>query len=221
MTVNLSRPLHLYIVRHGETAWSLSGQYTGRTDLPLTAHGEDAARELGRRLANIPFAQVLSSPLQRARRTCELAGLGSEIEIDADLVEWDNGDYEGRTPTDILESRPGWNLFRDGSQRGETPVQISERADRIIGRLRGLDGNIALFSHGHFGRVLAARWIGLPVWHAQHFLLDTASLGVLCYEHDRTDRPAIALWNSPSHDTLPITHPRAAGAAHCQSPTPS
>ena len=195
-------PLRLYLIRHGETAWSLSGQYTGRTDIPLTAHGEDAARKLGQRLRDTPFAHVLSSPLLRARRTCELAGLSPVAEMESDLTEWDNGDYEGQTPADILGSRPGWNLFRDGSPHGETPAQISTRADRFIARLRALDGNIALFSHGHFGRVLAARWIGLSVAQAQRFLLSTASLSVLCYEHDRTDQPAIALWNSAAHETF-------------------
>ncbi len=191
-------PLRLYLVRHGETEWSLSRQYTGSTDIPLTAHGEDAARELGLRLRGIPFTHVLTSPLQRAQQTCTLAGLTSVVEIEPDLAEWDYGDYEGRTPADILALRPGWNLFRDGSPHGETPGQISARADRFIARLRMLDGNVALFSHGHIGRVLAARWIGLPVEQAQRFLLNTASLGILCYEHDRTDQPAIALWNAAS-----------------------
>ncbi len=189
-------PLRLYLVRHGETEWSLSGQYTGRTDIPLTAHGEDEARELGQRIRNIPFARVLSSPLKRAQQTCALAGLIPTAEIEPDLAEWDNGEDEGRTPADILASRPGWNLFRDGSPRGETPAEISIRADRLITRVRAWDGNIALFSHGHLGRVLAARWIGLSVAQAEHFLLNTASLSILCYEHDCTDQPAIALWNS-------------------------
>jgi len=189
-------PLRLYLVRHGETEWSLSGQYTGRTDIPLTAHGENEARELGLRIRDIPFARVLTSPLKRAQQTCALAGLVPAAEVEPDLAEWDNGDDEGRTPADILASRPGWNLFRDGSPNGETPAQISDRADRVIARVRQLEGDVALFSHGHFGRVFAARWIGLSVDQAQHLLLDTASLSVLCYEHDRTDQPAIALWNS-------------------------
>ncbi len=193
-------PLHLYLIRHGETAWSLSGQYTGRADIPLTAHGEDKAREVGVRLRGTVFAHVLTSPLQRAQQTCALAGLGPVPVIDSDLAEWDNGDDEGRTPAEVLASRPGWNLFRDGSPHGETPAQISARADHIIARLRTLDGNVALFSHSHFGRVLVVRWIGLPVGQAQHFLLDTASLSVLCYEQDRTDQPAIALWNSAAQD---------------------
>ncbi|NQV28638.1 MAG: histidine phosphatase family protein [Rhodopirellula sp.] len=203
--------LRLYLVRHGETEWSLSGQYTGRTDIPLTAHGEDEARELGLRLRDIPFARVLTSPLNRAQQTCALAGLIPTVEIEPDLAEWDNGDDEGRTPADILTSRPNWNVFRDGSPNGETPAQISDRADRLIVRLRELDGNIALFSHSHFGRVLAARWIGLSVAQAEHFLLDTASLSMLCYEHDRIDQPAIALWNSAAHETFTPTPNRGDG----------
>lgn len=191
--------LRLYLIRHGETEWSLSGQYTGRTDIPLTAHGEDEARGLGLHIRDIPFARVLSSPLKRAQQTCALAGPFPKAEIEPDLAEWDNGDDEGRTTADILKSRPNWNLFRDGSPHGESPAQISSRADRFIARLGELDGNVALFSHSHFGRVLAARWIGLSVNQAQHLLLDTASLTILCYEHDRTHQPAIALWNSAAH----------------------
>ncbi len=195
-----SGSLCLYVVRHGETEWSLSGQYTGRADIPLTAHGEDAARALGLRLQDVPFTHVLTSPLQRAQRTCQLAGLGPTPEIEPDLAEWDSGDDEGRIPAAILASRPGWDLFRDGSPHGESPAQISARADRLIARLRALQGNVALFCHGHIGRVLAARWIGLSVAQAQHLLFDTASLGVLCYEHDCTDTPAIALWNAAGRD---------------------
>lgn len=196
MTTSKQTPLRLYIIRHGETEWSLSGQYTGRTDIPLTAHGIEAARNLGLRLRNIPFTHVLTSPLKRAQQTCALAGLDKTPKIEPDLAEWNNGDYEGRRPVDILASRPEWNLFRDGSPHGETPTQVSGRADRFITRLRLLDGNVALFCHGHIGRVLAARWIGLSVGQAQHLLLDTASLSILCYEHNRADQPAIALWNS-------------------------
>ncbi len=198
--------LHLYLIRHGETAWSLSGQYTGRADIPLTAHGEDAAREVGVRLRGTPFAHVLTSPLQRAQQTCRLAGLGAGLgpvpAIEPDLAEWDNGDDEGHTSAEIRAARPGWNIFRDGSPHGETPAQISARADHLIARLRALDGNVALFSHSHFGRVLGARWIGLSVGQAQHFLLDTVALSVLCYEHNRTDSPAIALWNSAVHEAF-------------------
>ena len=186
----------IYLVRHGETEWSLSGQYTGRTDVPLTVHGENAARELGQRLRDIPLAHVLTSPLLRARQTCALAGLTPVAEIEPDLAEWDYGDYEGQRSADIRNLRPDWNLFRDGCPRCETPAQVSDRADRFIARLRVLDGNVALFSHGHFGRVLAARWIGLPVSEAQRFLLDTASLSILGYEHNLAESPVIALWNS-------------------------
>ena len=194
--------LRLYLIRHGETAWSRSGQYTGRTDLPLTEHGEEAARELGKSLQRVSFSHVLTSPLQRAQRTCQLALPKGTPEIEPDLTEWDNGDDEGRLSADILKSQPGWNLFTDGSPQGESPAQIATRADRLMLHLRGLAGNIALFSHGHFCRVLAARWIGLSVANAQHLLLNTASLGILSYEHGHTDEPAIELWNYPAHDAL-------------------
>jgi broad specificity phosphatase PhoE len=201
-----SMPLSLYLIRHGETEWSLSSRHTSRTDIPLTARGEDRARELGQRIRDVQFARVLTSPRQRARRTCELAGLGPVAEIEPDLVEWDYGDYEGQHSADIRKGRPDWNLFRDGCPRGETPAQVSDRADRLLARLRTLQGNIAICSHGHFGRVLGVRWIRWPVIEAQHFLLSTASLSVLGYEHDRTDQPAIALWNAASDeifDTVP------------------
>ena len=196
MITSLPLPLRLYFIRHGETEWSLSGQHSGRADISLTAHGEDEARAVGQRLRNIPFAHVLTSPLQRAQQTCALAALGPTPRIEPDLAEWDNGDDEGRTSAEILKSRPDWNLFRDGSPNGESPAQISDRADRFIAQVRALAGNVALFSHSHFGRVLAARWVGLPVAQGQHLLLNTASVSVLCYEHERTDQPAIALWNS-------------------------
>ena len=191
---------HLYLMRHGETAWSLSGQHTGRTDIPLTERGEQDARKLADRLRTVKFSRVFTSPLQRARRTCVLAGLGEVAEIEPDLVEWDYGDYEGQRPADIREARPGWKVFRDGCPGGESPAQVSERADRLIARLRTLEGNIALFSHGHFGRVLAARWIGLQVRQAQHFLLGTASVSILGYEHNLAEAPAIVLWNGASKD---------------------
>ena len=189
----------LYLIRHGETAWSLSGQHTGLTDIPLTEQGERDARKLAERLGAVKFSCVFTSPLQRARRTAELAGLRDIAEIEPDLPEWGYGDYEGQRPVDIRKGRPDWNVFRDGCPRGETPTQVSERADRLIARLRTLEGNIALFSHGHFGRVLAARWIGLPVGQAQHFLLSTASLSILGYEHCIATESVIVLWNAVSH----------------------
>jgi broad specificity phosphatase PhoE len=195
-------PSRLYLIRHGETGWSLSGQYTGRADIPLAAHGKDAAREFGQRLRGIPFAYVLTSPLQRAQQICALAGLGPTPEIEPDLAEWDHGDDEGSTLSDIIETRPDWNLFRNGSPRGETPAQIYNRADRLIARLRALAGNVALFSHGDFGRVLAARWIGLRAEQAQHLLLSTASVSVLCYDHDLINEPAIALRHFAAYGTF-------------------
>jgi len=186
----------LYLMRHGETAWSLSGQHTGRTDIPLTEQGEQDARQLAERLRTVEFSRVFTSPLQRARRTCELAGLGKVAEIEPDLAEWDYGDYEGQRPADIRKARPDWNVFRDGCPGGESPAQASGRADRVIARLRTLEGNIAIFSHGHFGRVLAARWIGLEIRQAQHLLLSPASISILGYEHDLAEVPAIVLWNA-------------------------
>lgn len=191
-----TRPLRIYFIRHGATEWSLTGRYTGSTDIPLTTRGEDAARKVGLHLRGIPFTHILTSPSKRARQTCHWAGLDLPPDIQLDLAEWDHGDDEELTPAEISKSRPDWNLFRDGSPNGETPSQISDRADRLIGHLRTLDGNVALFSHSHIGRVLAARWIGLPVAQAEHLLLDTGSISVLCYEDERPDQPAIGLWNS-------------------------
>jgi probable phosphoglycerate mutase len=185
----------IYVVRHGETEWSLAGRHTGRTDLPLTAPGEAEARENGRRLHGINFSHVLTSPRQRARRTCDLAMLSPAAEIDPDLAEWDYGDYEGKVTVEIHRERPGWNLFRDGCPHGESPAQVGSRADRLFRHLQSLGGNIALFTHGHFGRVLAARWIGLPARGARGFLFDTASLGILDYEHGMADSPVVAAWN--------------------------
>ncbi len=188
----------LYLVRHGETAWSLSGQHTGQTDIPLTEQGERDARELAERLRGMSFSRVFTSPLKRARRTSELAALNRVVEIEPDLAEWDYGDYEGQRPAEIRKGRPDWNVFRDGCPNGESPAQVSNRADRLIARLRTLEGDLAIFSHGHFGRVLAARWIGLGIEQAQHFLLSTASLSILGYGHNLADEPAIILWNAVS-----------------------
>ena len=190
----LSTP-QLYFIRHGETAWSLSGQHTGQTDIPLTAHGEDQAKGLAPLLEHVEFAHVFTSPRQRARRTCELAGLGSAAEIEPDLAEWDYGEYEGRRSLDIREERPGWNIFKDGCPGGETPQEITDRADRLISKLVALDVNTAVFSHGHFGCVLAARWVQLPVLHGQHFRLNTASISILSYNLSQPDVRVIALWN--------------------------
>jgi broad specificity phosphatase PhoE len=188
----------VYLMRHGETAWSLSGQHTGRTDMPLIKQGEHDARKLAERLRAVKFSRVFTSPLQRARRTCELAGLGDLAEIEPDLAEWDYGEYEGLRPADIRRARPDWNVFRDGGPGGEFPTQVSERADRLIVRFRAFEGNIAIFSHGHFGRVLAARWIGLEISQAQNLLLSTASISILGYEHNVAEVPAIVLWNAVS-----------------------
>lgn len=198
MKANKSGTQRLYLIRHGETGWSRSGQHTGRTDIPLTPSGEDEARELGKHLRDISFAQVLTSPLKRAVQTCSLAGLDKNPEIEPDLAEWDYGDYEGQRSVDILEVRPDWNVYRDGCPRGEMPAQVSARADRLISRLLKLDGNIALFAHGQFGSVLAARWIGLAVAEAEHFMLGTASLSILAFDPHHAGVPVIALWNALS-----------------------
>ena len=186
------------LARHGETAWSLSGQHTGLTDLPLTERGELNAKSLGRRLQGITFAKVFTSPLKRATRTCELAGFGSEAEADRDLLEWNYGEYEGRRTQEILEQRPDWHLFRDGCPGGETPDQVGARADHIVARVRRVSGNVLLFSSGHFLRVLAARWLGLDANAGQYFMLDTASLSILGYEHNQSE-PAVRLWNDARH----------------------
>jgi broad specificity phosphatase PhoE len=188
----------VYLARHGETAWSLSGQHTGRTDLPLTERGEQNARALGRRLRSLTFVRVFTSPLQRAARTCDLAGFGAAAEIDPDLVEWDYGRYEGLRTAEIHAERPDWLLFRDGCPGGESLDQIGARADRVIERVRAVPGNVLLFSSGHFLRVLASRWLGLRPAAGQHFLLGTASLSAVGYEHNRT-QPAIRLWNETGH----------------------
>lgn len=191
-------PLRLYLIRHGETEWSVSHQHTGRTDIPLSENGEIDARTLGRRLRVTKFSHVFTSPRQRAQQTCALAGLGSSAMIEPDLAEWDYGDYEGRRTTDIQRDRPDWNIFKDGCPNGEMPAQISDRADRLLSKLRKMNGNIALFSHGQFGCVLAARWIGLPVTDGPHFILGTTSLGILSYDSNHPDTPVIALWNGNS-----------------------
>ncbi len=202
MKRNIPSALHIYLIRHGETEWALTGQHTGRTDIPLTTNGEVEARELGRHLRDVRFAHVLTSPLTRARRTCELAGLDKITGIEPDLLEWDYGDYEGKQSVDIRKERPDWNVFRDGCPSGEMPAQVCERADRLITRLRTLDGTVALFSHGQFGAVLAARWIGLPLIEAEHFQLDTASLSIFSFNPHHPELPVIALWNAAPHNVF-------------------
>ena len=191
----------LYLVRHGETAWSLSGRHTGLTDIPLTEKGEQEARRLAGQLHGVSFNRVFTSPLQRARRSSELAALNRPAEIDPDLAEWDYGEFEGLRTDEIRERNPDWNVFKDGCPRGESATQVALRADRVIARLRNLEGDIAIFSHGHFGRVLAARWIGLGIEQALHFLLSTASLSILGYGHKLVTEPAIILWNAPPDET--------------------
>ena len=187
-----------YLARHGETAWTVTGQHTSRTDLPLTERGEGNARRLGERLSGLTFAKVFTSPQQRARRTCELAGFGSVAQIDNDLVEWDYGDYEGRLTVDILKERPDWLLFRDGCPGGESPQQVAARADRVVSRVRAVAGDVLLFSSGHFLRMVAARWIGLEPVHGESLMLGTASLSAVGYENSML-RPAIRLWNDTHH----------------------
>jgi broad specificity phosphatase PhoE len=186
-----------YLARHGETAWSLSGQHTGLTDLPLTEVGEGHAKRLRNALARLTFAKVFSSPLRRARRTCELAGFGSRAEIVRDLVEWDYGEYEGRRTAEIHAERPDWELFRDGCPGGESPQDVAERADRVVDLVRSVSGNVLIFSSGHFLRMLAARWTGIDTFGARTLMLSTASLSVLGYEHPK--QPAIRLWNDTHH----------------------
>ena len=184
----------IYLVRHGETQWSLTGQHTGLCDIPLTANGEREAQRLRDRLNDISFAQVRRSPLQRATRTCELAGYGQIATADQDLTEWHYGDYEGKTSVEIRAQRPDWNLFRDGCPGGESVSDIAARADRVVNRLRSVEGAVLLFSHSHFLRMLTARWLKLDANAARCFVLNTTSVSILGYEHGPDD-PVIRLWN--------------------------
>ena len=184
----------VYLLRHGETEWSLNGQHTGVTDIPLTENGRRAARLLRPILAKVTFALVLTSPLQRARETCELAGLGRFALVEPDLIEWNYGEYEGLTTEQIRLTRPGWSVFRDGCPGGESPEQVGARADRVLNKVRATEGNVALFAHGHILRALAARWINLTPSYGEHFLLDTATLSVLGYYRES---PALKIWNAP------------------------
>jgi len=188
----------VYLARHGETAWSLSGQHTGLTDLLLTDRGERNARRLGERLKGLSFSKVFTSPLQRAMRTCELAGFGGRVEIDRDLLEWNYGEYEGRRTGEIHAERPDWQLFRDGCPGGESPQQVGARADRAVKRVREIKGNVLIFSSGHILRVLSARWLGLEPFAGKYLLLSTASLSALGYEHNLS-QPVIQLWNDTNH----------------------
>ncbi|MCW3058288.1 MAG: phosphoglycerate mutase [Capsulimonas sp.] len=188
----------IYLARHGETEWAITGQHTGLTDIPLTDRGRRNAQSLGKRLDGLKFDAVLTSPLIRARQTCDLAGFGGLAQPDPDLVEWSYGDYEGLRTVDIRKERPDWRSFRDGFPGGESIEEISARADRVVAALRAIDGNVLVFSHGHFLRFLAARWLNLPPIEARLFVLTTASLSILGYEHNRNE-PAIRLWNDDRH----------------------
>jgi broad specificity phosphatase PhoE len=188
----------VYLARHGETAWSISGQHTGLTDLPLTDRGERNARRLADRLKGLSFRKVFTSPLQRARRTCELAGFGDRAEVDRDLLEWNYGEYEGLRTQEIHAKRPDWQLFRDGCPGGESPQQVGARADRVVKRVREIQGNVLIFSSGHILRVLTARWLQLEPADGKYFLLSTASLSALGYEHNLS-QPVVQLWNDTNH----------------------
>ena len=189
----------IYIARHGETAWTITGQHTGLTDLTLTPKGECNARRLAEPLRGLSFAKVFTSPLQRARQTCALAGFGPVAEVENDLVEWNYGEYEGLRSKEIRAKRPDWELFRDGAPGGESPAQVVARADNVWKRVRDVNGNVLLFTSGHFIRVLAARWIGLePSIHSNSFLLSTASLSAVGFEPDLS-HPVIRLWNDTHH----------------------
>ena len=187
---------HVQLIRHGETAWSITGQHTGRTDLALTPHGEQEARALAPRLQGMKFDYVLSSPLRRAARTCELAGFSGAATLDADLLEWDYGHYEGRTLAEIHRERPDWELFRDGCPGGESVLQVAERADRVVSRLKALKAKVLIFSSGHILRVLAARWIDESPALGRRWLLDPAHVCVLGYDHNGIDS-VIRMWNGP------------------------
>ncbi|MBS1869097.1 MAG: histidine phosphatase family protein [Actinobacteria bacterium] len=190
------RSNELWLARHGETAWSLAGRHTGRTDVPLTPRGERQARALGERLRGAAFALVLASPLERARRTAELAGFGDALALDADLVELDYGAYEGRTRAEIQRARPDWDLWRDGCPGGETLAQAAARAERVLERVRAVDGAVLLVGHGHFTRTLATRALALSPDHGRHLALDPAGLSIVGAEHAT---PAIRLWNDARH----------------------
>lgn len=210
------------LVRHGETAWSITGQHTGLTDLALTRHGEDQSRGLVVRLQSMGIMRVLVSPRLRARQTCDLAGMAATSEIEPDLAEWDYGDYEGRCSVDIRRDEPGWNIWRDGCPGGESTADIVARADRLIARLATMQGVVALFSHGQFGAALAARWIGLALIEGQHFALHPASVSLLGTDAHHADRRVIELWNEcprpPPNETMPSTGQSITASAQPQEP---
>jgi len=183
------------LIRHGETEWSLSGQHTGRTDIPLTPNGERMAAQVGRALADRHFALILTSPLQRAKQTCQIAGFGDLAEVRDDLMEWDYGAYEGLTTPQIWAQRPGWSLWRDGCPDGEDAAQMGARADRTIAEARAADGDVALFAHGHILRVLTARWLGSPPTDGKLYVLATGTISTLGYERDQA---ALLAWNTPA-----------------------
>jgi probable phosphoglycerate mutase len=185
----------LYLARHGDTAWTDSHQHTGRTDLPLNERGEEHARQLGERLRRFSFVRVFTSPLQRASKTCELTGFGAVAEVDADLLEWDYGHFEGKLTSEILTERPGWELYRDGCPGGESPADVAARADRFIARVHGMAGDMLAFSSGHIIRMITARWHGMPPVAGRVFYCRPASVGVLDFEHNSRDEPIIRLWN--------------------------
>lgn len=188
----------IYLARHGETAWSISGQHTGLSDIPLTERGKRNAGHLGERLKGMTFSRVLSSPSQRARQTCELAGFGAQVQVDPDLSEWHYGEYEGKKTVDIRKTRSDWQLFRDGCPGGESVAEVGARADRVIARLRAMTDDVLVFSSGHFLRVIGARWIGLEASAGRLLLLSTATLSMVGYEHAKSE-PVIRLWNDAKH----------------------
>ena len=184
----------LYLLRHGETAWTISGQHTGISEIPLTPNGEEEARKSGEKLRAIGFSKVFTSPRIRARRTCELAGLGPLAEVCEDLHEWLYGDYEGLLPKEIQQRHPGWDVFQHGCPHGETPEQVSQRADRVLDMIKKIDGKVGVVSHGHFSRALAMRWIKLPITHGAVLESSTASISILGFSKN-SGKPLIKLWN--------------------------
>jgi probable phosphoglycerate mutase len=185
----------LYLARHGDTEWTDSHRHTGRTDLPLNERGEEHARQIGEQLRRFSFSHVFTSPLQRASRTCELAGFGARAEVNRDLLEWDYGCFEGKRTSDVLKERPGWELYREGCPDGESPPDVAARADRFIARVHEIGGDVLAFSSGHIIRMIAARWLGLPPVAGRFFYCDPASVGVLGFEHNSLDEPLIRVWN--------------------------